>query len=113
MKQLYCAGDVTVEYEHTKSLSRLTLTDTTPECGVTYTNTTLCMVYRLDSTRIRASVGGSLQSGMNTMNDSGSWDSDRRLCRQTMTLDLQSTTPGYQVVTTWMADCLRTGKPAW
>jgi len=113
MKQLYCAGDVTVEYEHAKSLSRLTLTDTTPECGATYTNTTLCMVYRLDSTRIRASVGGSLQSGMNTMNDSGSWDSDRRLCRQTMTLDLQSTTPGYQVVTTWMADCLRTGKPAW
>jgi len=43
----------------------------------------VCSVYRLDSTRISASVGGSLQSGMNTINDSGSWDSVRRLCTQT------------------------------
>jgi len=45
-------------------------------------NLLMCSVYRLDSTRISASVGGSLQSGMNTTNESGSCDSASRLCMQ-------------------------------
>jgi len=48
-------------------------------------------VYLLDSVRISASVGGSLQSGMNTINDNGSWDSARRLYTQT-------TTPGQCIL---------------
>lgn len=35
-------------------------------------------IYLLDSNLIKASIGGSLHSGINTINDNGSFDSDNK-----------------------------------